>query len=132
MEQLGGEDSMGHHSVIITFLILSFMGWYGCVFPTKRLIRQVGLNVKYWPKHYIVPNKKIRRLYDLKKQEIPKWCYYQLLLSYVYIILFVISFLLYFCLNNKLWVMESFMRVWCVITAVDMIYLVANCIFYRI
>ena len=35
---------MGHHTAILIFGIFSFMGWYGCVFSTKRLIQKGGLH----------------------------------------------------------------------------------------
>ncbi len=123
---------MGHHTAILIFGILSFMGWYGCVFTTKRLIQQGGLNEKYWPKRYVMPNRKIRRLYGLKKREIPKWCYYQLILSFVYIALFLINFLLYLLLVNKLFVLQFFMWIWGIITGIDMLYVVVCSIIYKI
>lgn len=123
---------MGHHTVILIFGILSFMGWYACVFTTKRLIKKGGLHKKYWPKRYIMPNRKIRRLYNLKKREIPKWCYYQLILSFVYIFLFVISCLLYLFSVNKLFVLQFFMWIWCVITGLDSLYIIVCSIIYKI
>lgn len=124
--------TMGHHTVILIFGILSFMGWYACVFTTKRLIQQGGLHEKYWPKRYIMPNRKIRRIFGLKKREIPKWCYNQLILSFVYIALFVISFLLYLLLVNKFFGLQFFMWSWCVITGFDLLYVMVCSIIYKI
>lgn len=115
---------MGHHTAILIFVVLSFMGWYACVFTTKRLIQQGGLHKKYRPKRYIMPNRKIRRLYGLKKKEIPKCCYYQFILSFVYIILLVITLLLYLLLANKLFVLQFFMWFWCTITILDALYII--------
>lgn len=122
---------MGHHTAIIIFVMLSFMGWYGCVFTTKRLIQHCGLHKKYWPKHYIIPNRKIRRLYGLKKKDIPKWCYYQFILSFVYIILLVITLLLYLLLANKFFVLQFFMWVWCTITILDSLYTIVCSVIYK-
>lgn len=122
---------MGHHTAIIIFVMLSFMGWYGCVFTTKRLIQHCGLHKKYWPKRYIIPNRKIRRLYGLKKKDIPKWCYYQFILSFVYIILLVITLLLYLLLANKFFVLQFFMRVWCTITILDSLYTIVCSVIYK-
>lgn len=122
---------MGHHTAILIFGILSFMGWYGCVFTTKRLIQQSGLNKKYWPKRYIMPNRKIRKIYGLKKREIPKWCYYQLMLSFVYVALLEISLLFYLILDNKLLVLKIFMWIWCAITVVDGLYVIVCSFRYK-
>lgn len=122
---------MGHHTAILIFGIFSFMGWYGCVFTTKRLIQKGGLHEKYWPKRYVMPNRKIRELYGLKKREIPKWCYFQLKLSFVYIALFLMSLLLYLLLYNKLFVLQFFIWIWCIITGIDMLYVVVCSTIYK-
>lgn len=125
-----GGHTMGHYTVILTFGVLSFMGWYGSVFTTKRIIQQSGLHKKYWPKRYIMPNRKIRRLYCLKKREIPKWCYYQILLSFVYIALFVISSLL--CLLvNKPFIAQLLMWIYCIIMALDLLYIMVCSFIYK-
>lgn len=122
---------MGYHTAILIFGILSFMGWYACVFTTKRLIQQSGLYKKYWPKRYIMPNRKIRRLYGLKKKEIPKWCYYQFILSFVYIVLLIITLLLYLLLANKYFVLQFFMWFWCTITVLDSLYIIVCSVIYK-
>ena len=122
---------MGHHTAILIFGILSFMGWYGCIFTTKRLIQQGGMHSKYWPKRYIMPNRKVRRLYGLKKKEIPKWCYSQFILSFVYIALFVTSLLLYLLLDNKLLVLKLFMCIWCVVSGLDGLYIIVCSFIYK-
>ena len=131
MDLILGENTMGHYVVIMIFGILSFMGWYACVFTTKCLIQQGGLHEKYWPKRYIMPNRKIRRLYGLKKREIPKWCYYQLILSFVYVALFVASLFLYVLLDNKLFVLDFFMWIWCIIVGLDGVYIVVCTSIYK-
>ena len=100
-------------------------------FTAKHIIQQSGLHKKYWPKRYIMPNRKIRRLYCLKKREIPKWCYYQLLLSFVYIVLFVISFLLYLLLVNKPFVAQLLMWIYCIVIALDLLYIMVCSFIYK-
>ena len=123
---------MGHHSVILLFGILSFMAWYGCVFTTKRIIQRGGLHIKYWPKRYVMPNRTIRRLYGLKSREIPKWCYRQLWMSFVYIILFVIASILYLLSDNKLFISELCMWVYGIIMLIDNLYVIVCCIIYKV
>lgn len=48
-----------------------------------------------------MPNRKIRKLFKLKKREIPKWLYLEFYISFIYIALFVVSTLLYLLLDNK-------------------------------
>ena len=78
-----------------------------------------------------MPNRKVRRLYGLKKKEIPKWCYSQFILSFVYIALFVTSLLLYLLLDNKLLVLKLFMCIWCVVSGLDGLYIIVCSFIYK-
>ena len=76
--------------VILWFAILSFMGWYANSLSIRRIIKKVGIRIKFYPAHYIMPSRKMRKIFKLDKKEIPKWTYLSLYLSFVYIILFLV------------------------------------------
>lgn len=124
---------MGHHSVFWIFLILSFMMWYACVFTTKRLIEENNFSKKHYPKGYIRPGKKIRKLFDLPhKRDIPKWCYHQLLFSFVPIVLFLMSTILYFSLDDKLFVAQIFWWTYGVVMCIDSLYVMICAFIYKV
>lgn len=122
---------MGHHSVILIFGLYSFMMWYGCVFTTKRMIQQLGFHRKHYPKGYIMPNRKIRRLFGLKKKEIPKWCHCELLMSFVYIALFLVSTLTYLLSDDKLFIAQLFIWIYCILIGADALHVVVCLFLYR-
>lgn len=64
---------MEDHTIILTFGIISFMMCYGCVNTTKKMIKEIGIHKKYYPQRYIMPHRKIRKIFNLEKREIPKW-----------------------------------------------------------
>ena len=76
--------------VILWFAILSFMGWYANSLSIRRIIKKIGIRIKFYPAHYIMPSRKMRKIFKLDKKEIPKWTYLSLYLSFVYIILFLV------------------------------------------
>ena len=42
--------------VILWFAILSFMGWYANSLSIRRIIKKVGIRIKFYPAHYIMPS----------------------------------------------------------------------------
>ncbi len=123
---------MGHHSVIIMFAIWSFMGWYASTAATKRTIKDIGIFEKYYPDKYIMPSRRFRKMFRLKKQEIPKWLYASLCMSFVYIILWVLLIVLYFSLDNKYWVAQIFYWIYGVVMGVHMITIFINVFLFKL
>lgn len=99
---------MGYHSVIMLFAAMSGMFCYGCISGTKRIIEQIGYHRKHYPKGYILPSRRIRKFFKLKKKEIPKWLYVELLMSIYFALLFILSSVVFLCSDNKLFAMELF------------------------
>lgn len=122
---------MGNHSVILIFGIFSFMGWYACAVSTKKVIKEIGFHKKYYPQRYIMPNRKIRKFFKIEKRYIPKWLYYELLISFVYVILFVISTAMYLLSSNKFWVAQLFIWIYGILTCMDMLYVMIWLLKYK-
>lgn len=79
------------HEVLCVFAIMAFMGWYADAVAMKKAMKTIRIHAKYYPKKYIMPGRKVRKLLKLEKKEIPKWIYRTFLMSFVYIFVFVIS-----------------------------------------
>ena len=122
---------MGHHTVIMIFGVLSFMGWYASAISTKKTIKEVGFHKKYYPKKYIMPNRKIRNLFKLKKREIPKWLYWEFYISFLYIALFVVSTLVYLLLDNKPLIAQVFIWAYGILMCGDALRIVFYLFLYR-
>ena len=122
---------MGHHSVFLVFGILSFMGWDASTVATKRAIKEVGFHKKYYPNKYIMPSRRMRRLFKLRKREIPKWMYFEFYFSFVYIGLFVLFSILYLCLDNKFLIAQTFFWIYGIVMGGDMLRIIIYLFLYR-
>ena len=54
--------------VILWFAILSFMGWYANSLSIRRIIKKVGIRIKFYPAHYIMPSRQMRKIFKLDKK----------------------------------------------------------------
>lgn len=121
---------IGHHTIILSFGVFSFMGWYGTAISSRKIIKEVGFHKKYYPKRYIMPSRRFRKFFKLKKIEIPKWLYLEFCMSFVYIGLFV-AFLLSYLLFNKAIVFQAFIWIYAAVMGIDMLHLMICLFLYR-
>lgn len=110
--------------VIIFFACICFGGWLACVHTTPRLIKAIGINPKYYPQGYIMLSDNMIRLFRLKWREIPRWCYHELLFSFVYIIYFFAGSAVYLLSDDSFASLQFFVRGWEIIVIVHMLHLI--------
>ena len=122
---------MGHHKVIIIFGILSFIGWLATVRSVENVRREIGFHRKYYPSKYVMPNRKIRKIFNLKKREIPKWVYKQLFMAVVYIGLFITFTVMYLLSENKLFIAQIFFRIYGLVMCGHMLYVMIFLFIFR-
>lgn len=120
-----------HRQVIMIFAVLTYWGVASGTIGTKKALKEIGFHKKYYPKRYIMPGRRFRKLFRLKKSEIPKWLYLEFCMTFVYIALFVVFLLLYVLLYNKLLVAETFFWIYMIIMGVDMLRIFLCVILYR-
>ncbi len=74
-------------SLILLFLIISFLTASGSKNSAMWTIKQIGTNSKYYPKGFIEPAKWMKRRYHIKDRMIPIFSYCDLFLSPVFLLL---------------------------------------------
>ncbi len=122
---------MERYKIILFFAILSFVGWDSNSLSIRRIIKKVGIRIKFYPAHYIMPIRKMRKIFKLDKKEIPKWMYFSLYLSFVYIILFLI-FVLYVLIDDELTILQVFLYGYGILMVANIIYLAIFAFLYDI
>ena len=78
-----------------------------------------------------MPSRKMRKIFKLDKKEIPKWMYFSLYLSFVYIILFLI-FVLYVLIDDELTILQVFLYGYGILIVANIIYLAIFAFLYKI
>ena len=74
----------------IALAILQFFFFLTMKRRTLFFIKEVGINFKYYPKHYVLPCHFVRKFFRLKKEKIAKYLYCSLCISLAFFISIVI------------------------------------------
>ncbi len=112
---------MSYSMIVFIYTIYVFMGVCGSICATRTALKEIGINEKYYPKHYILPGRKIRKLFGLNKREIPKWLYADFILPIIFILCLLAFLLVFSNMQNRLLVFHTFMRIYSVILVVYML-----------
>ena len=113
---------MERYKIILFFAILSFAGWDMNSLSIRRIIKRVGIRIKFYPAHYIMPSRKMRKIFKLDKKEIPKWMYFSLYLSFV----------LYVLIDDELTILQVFLYGYGILIVANIIYLAIFAFLYKI
>lgn len=60
-------------SVILMFLGIATLSHLTTKNFARGMIREIGVNRRYYPKHYAIPPRWIRKVFKLEKREIPRF-----------------------------------------------------------
>ncbi len=109
-------ESTDFGATLCLFLVLNLL-WFTHLRTTVGLQKELRYNEVFYPKHYISPPKRIRRIFNIKEKMIPKFLYYRLLFIGFGFIPFSVIWLVCVNLTNadslaRYWVFASF---WCVV-----------------
>lgn len=76
---------------VVSFLVISFVTCAFFVNTTLLKIKYIGIRRRFYPKHYIRPNRWMRKLYSLHNSMIPKYAYVQLIVGPCFAVYGVVS-----------------------------------------
>lgn len=58
---------------IFMFFGLAFLSCFTVKNFAIGMIKEIGINRRYYPKHYAIPRRWIRKVFELEKREIPRF-----------------------------------------------------------
>ena len=85
------------NEIVAFFMTEAFylVGFSAVKSKTKRFIKHLGINFKFYPKHYILPNRLFRKIFELKKEKIPKHLYFSLWFAFALVIMAFVAPILF-------------------------------------
>ena len=86
-----GKDVRINGGIWIHFFYLgvTVLSFFNCRNSTVGMIKEIGINSqsRYYPKHYIIPKRWMRKFFHINQRTIPRYLYFELLVSVFFLIL---------------------------------------------
>lgn len=81
--------------LILFYLGFSVLSCMACRNSTVGMIEEIGINSRYYPKHYIIPKRWMKNLFHIKQRVIPRYLYFELLVSLFFLSLGLINIVIF-------------------------------------
>ena len=66
-----------------------------CRNSAVAMIKEIGINSRYYPKHYITPKRWMRNFYHVTQRMIPRYLYFELMVSIFFLILGLLNIVMF-------------------------------------
>lgn len=90
---IGGEPKM-KFDYFFLFLGISILSSASCRNSALGMVRKIGVSSSSYPRGYIHCSKRVKRIFKIKSNKIPRYLYFELLVSIVFAFLCPINFLI--------------------------------------
>ena len=77
--------------LIFFYLGATVLSCMDCRNSAVGMIKEIGINSRYYPKHYIIPKRWMKNLFHIKHRVIPRYLYFELLVSLFFLSLGLIN-----------------------------------------
>ena len=85
----------------LCFIVFTLLSFFNCRNSTVGMIDEIGMNDRFYPKQYIILTSKTRKIFNIKSRVIPKYLYYELLISTLFALLGPIYIIIYLCCDEN-------------------------------
>ena len=87
--------------LILIFLGISILSSMNCKNSAIGMIERIGTNSRHYPSGYIVPPKWVRTVFKLTQRLIPRYLYYELILSLFFAVLGPVNLIVCFITDSS-------------------------------
>lgn len=108
---------------ILFILLISFAGYIHYKDVAVYLIKKTVIIPKYYPKHYIVLKNNIRKRFNIQQKEIPKYVYFKLMLSRLFLLFGAVYTLIFVATGGNRYVLSCLVWMYGFIVIGDLILL---------
>ena len=96
---------------IFMFLGIAILSFWNCKKSAVGMIHEVGINPRYYPKHYTALNGRMKKIFNIKQSHVPRYLYFELVLSLFFLILGPVNIVIWLaadCNKNIIGVLVMF------------------------
>ena len=94
-------------------------------------IEEIGISSRYYPKHYITPKRWIRNIFHIKKQKIPRFLNFELLLSFFFLALGPLNIVIYTAVDGDKFIGGMLVMFHSCLALINMIFIAIMTLLYK-
>ena len=94
-------------------------------------IEEIGISSRYYPKHYITPKRWIRNIFHIKKHKIPRYLYFELLLSLFFLALGPLNIVICVAVDGDKFISGMLIMFHICLIIINVIFLVVMTLLYK-
>lgn len=98
---------------------------------TAYIADKIGINQRFYPKHYIKLNKNMYKILKTRFRQIPKFLYVELFFLFIFVALFPVNTIVYFFSGFNADILWSWFVVECHVGIINLLYLGGGYLFYN-
>ena len=84
---------------ILMLLGISLLSFFNCRNSTVGMIKEIGVNSRYYPQRYTVIPRWMKKLFRIKQSKIPKYLYAELIMAIIFALLGLVNSIVACCVN---------------------------------
>ena len=109
--------------LLFMFLGISLLSFWKFKNVTQEMIKEIGINKRFFPKHYVHPNRVIKRFFKIKQRKIPKYLYIEAYITIIFSCLWVPNVIITYISSFNKTVMGMLVMLHILLIIVNCIYL---------
>ncbi len=94
-------------------------------------IEEIGISSRYYPKHYITPKRWIRNIFHIKKHKIPRYLYFELLLSLFFLALGPLNIVIYTAVDGDKFIGGMLVMFHSCLALINMVFIAIMTLLYK-
>ena len=96
-----------------------------------KLIEEIGISSRYYPKHYVAPKRWIRNIFRIKEHKIPRFLNYELLLSLFFLTLGPLDIVIYAAVDGDKFISGMLVMFHMCLIIINSIFLAVMTLLYK-
>jgi len=117
--------------IFLCFFAISLLSFFNCRNSAAGMITEIGINKRFYPKHYTVLPKKLKKLLRIKNTTVPKFLLYELFVSLLFALLFPINTVICLCFNGNKDIVRILIMIHTVLIIINLFYFVIKSTIFK-
>ena len=116
---------------IYIYCIMAVSSFLAFKIAAMKLIEEIGISSRHYPKHYVAPKRWIRNIFHIKEHKIPRFLNFELLLSLFFLTLGPLDIVIYAAVDGDKFISGMLVMFQMCLIIINSIFLAVMTLLYK-